>query len=680
MIKNLTAPKRKTSVKKKLVLLPLIIIFIAIGAIVYISSYLLRNSLLEQMKMQSMEYIDLVVENIDKDANSIKLIDELIDDEIKKIAKVVEINELNLSNEFLVNLANDLKIDEINYFNKTNKIIFSNKKENLDWIAPSNHAASNFNNGNSKELIEDIRKSSVDNNFYKYGYSKSNSGNYIQVGILANIVNNMTESFSYQSLVDEISKKNTIVYALFINKDLEAIAHSNHERIGIKLDDAGSISAAKDGKEFSSEFYYTAEKVKVYDVLKPVYINGEHVGALNIGLSMKMVNDRVRQNIIYIVIISLVFFSGLSFVLYFISNTIVNTLKNLKNNLELVSHGDFSSDVDEKYLKLNDELGDISNSIENMKESIKDMIREIRDKSKKVSANSDNLAASSEELSASSEELSATMMQIAEGSTKQAQDLIDINHSMKNVSNSINGVYKTLEQVSLETKNTSQKANIGKNEIDKLETSIDDIKKGFMTVVKEVKLLADSVKEIGGITTIISSISEQTNLLALNAAIEAARAGEHGKGFAVVADEVRKLAEESRKATEKISSLVNSTSKDTEEVIKTSGKVENLISSQTDILSTTLKYFEEILESIKKIGPYILETHNTMEEILEKSKIASEKVENASDIAEKNTAATEQVASVTEELTSSSQEVAETAQSLNDIGQELLETVNKFKE
>ena len=338
MIKNLTVSKKKTSVKKKLVLLPLLIIFIAIGAIVFISSYLLRNSLLEQMKLQSMEYIDLVVEDIDKNAKSIKLVNEFIDEEIKKVGKIVERNESNLNNEFLVNLANDLKIDELNYFDKSNKIIFSNQKENLNWIAPPNHTATNFNSGSSKEFIEDIRKSSVDNNFYKYGYSKTNSGNYIQVGILANIVNDLTEDFSYQSLVDDISKKDTIIYALFIDKNLEAIAHSNHQRIGIKLDDAGSISAAKDGKEFSSEFYYSAEKVKVYDVLKPVYINGEHVGALNIGLSMKMVNDRVKQNILYIIVISLIFFSGLSFVLYFISNTIINTLKNLKNNLELVSH------------------------------------------------------------------------------------------------------------------------------------------------------------------------------------------------------------------------------------------------------------------------------------------------------------------------------------------------------
>lgn len=669
----------KGSIRFKLIVIPLILVLIGISAIGGISAYLTRSSLLNQMREDGLEIVDQVASQIEANSISIQAIEEMIGDRIREAGRLVISNQDNLSNEMLKQLAKDLEIDELNLFDSKGEIIYSNLDENIGWVAPDDHSAHSFAVGTKNELIEEIRKSAVSNNYYKYGYVRSPKGGFVQVGILANTINQLSQRFSFQNLVEDLATNENIVYALFIDKNLKAVAHSDKDRIGIELTDEGSKTAAVDGKPYTSEFTYEVENVKVYDVLLPVKIDEEHIGAINIGLSMERVNYAIKQNILFISIIGILSFIILGTILFIISNYIAKSLNIVKDDLNLLADGDFTKEISKKQLSRKDELGEMANAIENMKKSIKEIIVNIKEKSNEVSMNSDSLAATSEQMSASSQELASTIQQVAEGATSQAQDLNGIVTSLSELTNNIENVYTELQRVKRETENAEKKANVGKEEMDKLIKSIDEIKQAFEIVVKKVETLTYSMNEISGITEIISAISEQTNLLALNAAIEAARAGEHGKGFAVVAEEVRKLAEESRQSTEKIVNLVSSITKDTEEVISTSRNVEESVKAQATSVENTVKSFGDILVSIENIVPLMEKTYVAMDEIAKSKDVVMDKVEQVSAITEENSASTEEVAASSEELTASSEEVASTAQSMNQIASELIKVVNRFK-
>lgn len=169
--------------------------------------------------------------------------------------------------------------------------------------------------------------------------------------------------------------------------------------------------------------------------------------------------------------------------------------------------------------------------------------------------------------------------------------------------------------------------------------------KSIKESAKKITELGKQSQQIGEIIQVIDDIAEQTNLLALNAAIEAARAGEHGKGFAVVADEVRKLAERSGKATKEIATLITSIQKGTEVAVKS-------------------------MDGLKRL---------MMEEMAAGSGLVNSSIVSIAAIAEESAAAAEEVSASTEEMNATTEEIAASARHMSDLARELHKLVAKFK-
>ncbi|MCX7843293.1 MAG: methyl-accepting chemotaxis protein [Clostridia bacterium] len=360
-----------------------------------------------------------------------------------------------------------------------------------------------------------------------------------------------------------------------------------------------------------------------------------------------------------------------------ITNRISKPLKNISQQADKVASGDLT--VDEIVLKTKDELEVLGASFNKMVSNLKAMISKVNESSSHVLQVSDLLYQSATHSSAASEQISSSIQGIAEGSQNQAK-------LSEETAKTIDGMYnivKLIADKSYDVKESSDEAQKVTSEGNKsIEEVIKQISSLNSTITESTRIseeLHNKSTEIGQIVDVITSISEQTNLLSLNAAIEAARAGDQGKGFAVVADEVRKLAEQSSTAARRITSIIKSIQ---EETAKMSGSMNrSMIEIQFGIKVTSNagEAFKKISSTIGRVNDQINEIYSEIKKMNDCILDIKHAGDNIVEITKASATSSQEVAAAVQELSAGMEEVLSTTHVLNNMATDLKELVNGFK-
>lgn len=667
--------KRKSSIKFKILSVPLIIVFIVIAAISIVSMVISKNSLMKQMKTDSMILANQIESQINTNNEAMDSINGSISDKIRTMGAFIIKNSDKVSNEYLIDLAKQFEVDEINYCDTKGKIIYSNLPSSIGSVFDSKHIAYSVFKGDKEFFVENIRKSRETDDYFKYGYVGKRGVGTVQVGIISNKVQKLSESVDIQKSIELLTKDESIVFASYIDKDLTIKAHSDTSKIGGKANDTGSKAAVLEGENHSSTYLYNGT-TNVYDLSIPVYDGHEVIGAMQLAISMETVNDTFNRMLMFIIIVAIVTFVIATLILFKISKGITEPLQKLVFASEKIAKGDLSKSVK---INSNDEIGILYNSFSIMTDYLKDTIQLIKEDSAEVSNMSSSLSSNSKQMTHATGEVTSAIQNVSQGAMQQAGDLVDISDNISMLANELDNIYNKINGVKDSSSLTQEKANIGKKQIDILLKAIEEVKESFNRQADKIDNLNSSVSKVGNITNVINEISEQTNLLALNAAIEAARAGEAGKGFAVVSEEVRKLAEQSKESTEKIQRLVQVIITETKEVLDNTNSVNNQVDKQSVAVKSTISAFDDMLESLSNIGPFVEDAHKSLQTTMKSKNSIVATVDNVTSVSQETSAASEEIAAASEEVLISSEEVSKFAIKLENISKKLSEETNRFK-
>ena len=423
----------------------------------------------------------------------------------------------------------------------------------------------------------------------------------------------------------------------------------------------------------NGEKYYVSYEPLFTEGTKEVY-GMAFVGLKKVNIST-YITDRVKTMITLAFVAIFVFtFVTIRFVL-----SIVRALDENVKAVRQMSTGDLTIHLSDKVKRRSDELGEMSNALFEMAEKIRSVIGNARTSSDEVDSSAEYLYETVKNISETAENVTTAVSSVADGANSQASSLQeavvnvnDINDAIRIIIENTNEMQKTSDLMQDNSKASQDKLN-------ELRTSTRESIAAIDSIVQLIGNTNNAVTTISEAVAIIDAIAAQTNLLSLNASIEAARAGDAGRGFAVVADEIRLLADQSADAAKNIQVAMQGLASDSNRTMQEAGNVQEAIGKQRETIHRTIEQVDMLIEDINKSVAITKEIVKNVDRSEKASCSISETITSLSAISQENAASSEETQASMLELSKTMEILSQKASNLNNIAKELDEEMAFFR-
>ncbi|MGI8386902.1 methyl-accepting chemotaxis protein [Robertmurraya sp. P23] len=358
------------------------------------------------------------------------------------------------------------------------------------------------------------------------------------------------------------------------------------------------------------------------------------------------------------------------------SSSMSKKMQQFVEKIGFLAEGDLTHPIQ---IKTKDELGQMGDHYNQALSQLNQMFYTIRSSSEQVAASAEELSASAEQTSSSVAEVAGSIQDVAANNNEQ-------NNYTSQMKDSTSAIYQSMEQITSNIENvkdssaqTTILAQDGTDDVKRAIEQMNEIHSTVQQTAQSINQLDNKSRQIEEIVGLINSIAEQTNLLALNAAIEAARAGEHGKGFAVVADEVRKLAEQSSKASGDIKELIHEIQNEISTSVSVMKSSTESTQSGIHVVEQTGQSFNQIYDAIGNMTQHTEEVYHSIVHILKEVDQMKDVVDAVNELAVTNDEKAQNVSAATEEQAAMVQEMTASSEALAQIATDLQLELAKFK-
>ena len=532
-------------------------------------------------------------------------------------------------------------------------------------------------------LIEEVKDSLRGTAAATLAAYDQNSGEYLKAenGDVWKGGYNISKS---DKLLDNIKEQSGMDVTFFYGNQriMSSAKDANGQRIlGSPAGDVIVQKVLQNGEEFFSS-RVSLDGVQNYGYYIPVYqkgAEGSPVGMIFVGTNKKEKDqaiDRILKTVIFSVlaVVAICIFVAVS-----ISMSITGSLQKGIGVVQKVAQGELGTAIDTKLLGRKDEIGDLAKAIETLQQALLNIIRKISQSSEQITKAADDLGVTANETNSTMKQVECAVSSITGNISEQAQ-------STKSTTDNIVLMGEQIGITSSEVNLLNQNADLMRKSSEQATTTIQqlrqinaEVENSIETINRQIHLTNDSAQKIRAATEIIASIADETNLLSLNASIEAARSGESGRGFAVVAAQIQKLAEQSNNSSRAIEKITNDLINNSAETVAIMSNVHEIISSQSQNMIETEQIVAEVMSGIGMSLERIEQIESSTVMLEDSRNRIVQAVEGLSEIAQQNAASTQETCAQTVEVSNTFAEIEGSAKQLMDIAEDLSNTMKYFR-